>query len=247
MTRALPARVLIIGSSDGIGLALVEALTAAGSEVIGLSRSPAPDTLLHAGRDRDQPGYRHVVADVCADDYRDQLAAACDALGEIDACVYCAGIGEPFDPDRIEHEAATFATNLMGLVTTIEVVLPRMLARGRGHIVGLSSLADRFPDPGAPAYGASKAGMSAYLERLALTVRARGVHISNVRFGFVATKMAKSDIRPFEISPERAAQILVRCLTRRPIRLSYPLRMAALLWLVAWPSRVRVWLGSVVK
>jgi NAD(P)-dependent dehydrogenase (short-subunit alcohol dehydrogenase family) len=134
-------------------------------------------------------------------------------------------------------------TNLMGLVATIEVVLPPMLAAGRGHIVGLSSQADTFCDPGAPSYGASKAGMSAYLERLALAVRGRGVHVTNIRFGFVDTKMAVSPYLPFCISPERAARLVHRCLDRRPIRFTYPWRMAALLWLVSWPNRLRLWLS----
>lgn len=235
-------RALIIGSSDGIGLALARALLARGWTVAGLSRSSLDAARLelapeHAAR------YRHAVLDVCDHDFPASLAALCDELGEIDACIYCAGIGEAFDATQLARERAVFATNLMGLVSTVEAVLPRMLARGRGHIVGLSSQADCFPDPGAPSYGASKAGMSAYLERLALAVRPRGVHVTSVRFGFVDTKMAKSDIRPFMMSPERAARHILRCLGRRPIRYTRPLRMAALLWLIAWPNRIRLWLS----
>lgn len=233
-------RALIIGSSDGIGLALARALLARSWTVTGVSRSPLDPARLapeHAAR------YRHAVIDVCDQGFPARLATLCDGLGEVDACVYCAGIGELFDPSRLARERAVFTTNLMGMVSTVEVVLPRMLALGRGHIIGLSSQADRFTDPGAPSYGASKAGMSAYLEGMALAVRARGVHITNVRFGFVDTKMAKSDIRPFMISPERAAEHILRCLERRPIRYTHPLRMAALLWLIAWPQRIRLWLS----
>jgi short-subunit dehydrogenase len=110
-------------------------------------------------------------------------------------------------------------------------------------VIGLSSLADAFPNPGAPSYGASKAGMSAYLEALGLAVRAGGVFVTNVRFGFVDTKMAKSDVRPFMITPEAAADRVLRCMARRPRRYSHPWAMDALLWLISWPNRLRLRFG----
>jgi NAD(P)-dependent dehydrogenase (short-subunit alcohol dehydrogenase family) len=235
---------LVIGSSDGIGLALVRALLGRGHRVVGLSRSPlAPERLgLAPALAAD---YRHLVADVRDPAYRDQLSEACDQLGAIDVCVYCAGIGVTLDLDALDDiaESEVFEVNLIGLVRTIEVVLPRMLAAGRGHVIGLSSLADTFLNPGAPSYGASKAGMSAYLHALGLAVRARGVFVTNVRFGFVDTKMAKSDVRPFMITPEAAAGHVLRCIARRPRRYSRPWIMDALLWLLSWPNRLRLRFG----
>jgi short-subunit dehydrogenase len=236
---------LVIGSSDGIGLALVRALLARGFEVAGLSRSPlAPERL--AVTPEQAARYRHVTIDVRAPAYRDRLSEAVAALapdGGVDVCVYCAGIGVVLDPTNLAEESAVFGVNLMGFVHTVEVVLPGMLGRASGHIIGLSSLADTFPDGAAPSYGASKAGMSAYLERLGLGVRGRGVYVSNVRFGFVDTKMARSTVRPFMITPEAAAGRILRCMERKPRRMSHPWRMAALLWLLAWPTRLRLLLG----
>lgn len=237
---------LVIGSSDGIGLALVRALLDRGFDVAGLSRSPLPPERLNVAPEL-AARYRHVVADVRAPDYRDRLSEAAAELGAesggVDVCVYCAGIGEALDLAHLGEESAVFGVNLIGLVHTIEAVLPGMLALEGGHIIGLSSLADTFPDPGAPSYGASKAGMSAYLERLGLAVRKRGVYVTNLRFGFVDTKMAKSPVRPFLITPEAAAKRVLRCMERRPRRMSHPWRMAALLWLIAWPNRLRLLLG----
>lgn len=237
---------LLIGNSDGIGLALTRALLDRGVSVYGLSRSPSP--VSHAG-------YRHHVIDVSDPAFRGVLASACADLGRVDTCVYCAGIGHELDlgpgldlglglgqPELtglLERERDVFEVNLMGLVATIEIVLPAMLAARHGHIIGLSSLADRFCNPGAPSYGAAKAGMSSYLESMAFAVRKRGVTITNVRFGFVATKMARSDIKPFEISADRAAAVILACMRKRSIRVSHPWRMAALLWLVGFPARLR--------
>ena len=64
-----------------------------------------------------------------------------------------------------------------------------------------------------------------------------------VRPGFVDTKMATSDVRPFMISADEAAALVVRCMRKRPIRYTYPKRMAALLWLARWGPRLRIWLS----
>ncbi len=223
---------LIVGSSDGIGLALAGALVDAGWQVVGLSRSPSP---------LDRPGYRHQLVDVREPDYGERVAAAWRELESGDACIYCAGVGEELDPSRFEREVEVFEVNLTGAVRTAAALVPAMVAAGSGHFVALSSQADRLIDSGAPSYAASKAGLSSYLEGLALALRPRGVYVTNVRFGFVATKMAQSQVRPFEISAERAARLVIRCLKKRPIRCTYPRRMAVLLWLLRWPRRVRVW------
>jgi short-subunit dehydrogenase len=225
------ATALVIGSSSGIGRALCERLLDDGWAVIGVAR--------RAGLTR--PGYVHVIADVLDAGYRDALAAA---IGEqvIDACVYAAGIGHPLDVATLAGEAAVFATNLGGLALTAEVVVPAMVARGAGHLVGLSSQADRLISAEAPSYAASKAGMSAYLEGLAGALRPRGVAVSNVRFGFVDTAMAKAEVRPFLMSAPRAAAVIARVIARRPVRRTAPWRMAIVIWLIASGQRVRGWL-----
>jgi NAD(P)-dependent dehydrogenase (short-subunit alcohol dehydrogenase family) len=148
---------------------------------------------------------------------------------------YCAGIGDSFDLDRLAYDVATFETNLVGLVRTVEQVLPHLQAQGSGVFVGLSSMADAARSATAPAYGASKAGMSRYLEGLSLALRGSGVHLVNVRLGFVDTKMAKSEVRPWLLQPEEAsARILQRVLAENPpTRLNIPRRMAVLTSLAA--------------
>lgn len=223
---------LIIGNSDGVGLALTRQLLDRSWRVTGISRSPSP---------LESQQLRQLVLDVRAPEYGERLREVCDADGPFDACIYCAGIGEELDATSMANERAVFEVNLMGAVATAAVVMPRMVAAGQGHFVGLSSQADLLVNPGAPSYSASKAGLSSYLHGLALAVRSRGVYVTNVRFGFVATKMARAEVRPFEISAAQAAERVVRCLGRRPMRYTYPKRMAVLLWLYRWPARLRLW------
>jgi NAD(P)-dependent dehydrogenase (short-subunit alcohol dehydrogenase family) len=221
---------VIVGASSGIGLAFARRLTAAGWTVIGLARR---DSVFVHER------YRHVVADVRAPEFRATLGAVVG--GTPDLVVYAAGIGHEVDLATMANEADVFATNLTGAVITAEVFVPRMITARRGHLIGISSLADGLIDPHAPSYAASKAGLSRYLEGLALACRPHGVSITNVRFGFVDTAMAKSPRRPFMVTADRAARVIEQCIAGRPIRRSFPLRMAALMWLLAWRNRFAVW------
>ena len=224
-------RALVVGNSDGIGLALTRRLLAEGWNVRGVSRRASPVT--HAG-------YAHLVLDVAAADYRAALANWL-AGQPLAACFYCAGMGELFDPANLALESRTLAVNLVGAAATMEVVLPGMLAARAGHVVGLSSLADDGPSPEAPAYAASKAGLTSYLVGMALALRPHGVQVTAVRLGFVDTKMAKAAVRPFMVSAEKAAGVVLRCLGSRPIQLTYPKRMGALVRLLRWARSLRVW------
>jgi NAD(P)-dependent dehydrogenase (short-subunit alcohol dehydrogenase family) len=225
---------LVIGNSDGIGLALTRRLLADGVAVLGVSRRPAPI---------DSPRYRHLVIDVSAADYRERLAAFLDqsTTTPLSLCVYAAGIGELLDGADLTAETQVFRVYLLGAVETIAVVVPRFEAAGGGHFIGLSSLGDELRSAQAPSYGASKAGLSAYLINLGLALAPRGIAITNLRFGFVDTKMAKAPQRPFMISVDRAVDVILGVLRTRPLQRSHPWRMAALVRLLAWLTAPRIW------
>lgn len=226
-------RTLIVGNSDGIGLALTRRLLAAGHDVTGISRRPSP---LGAA-----DGYTHVVADVAAPDYPAVVRALVGERGPFALCVYCAGIGEPLDVQDLSPDVQVFRVNLIGAIETLAAVIPGMAAAGAGHAVVLSSLADEVLSPTVPSYAASKAGLSSYLGGLALALRARGVAITNVRFGFVDTKMARGRQRPFMIPVERAVDVIVKALKTRRARVTYPLRMALLVKVLRAAALLRLW------
>lgn len=230
MTRAL-----VVGNSDGIGLALTRRLLAAGYQTTGVSRSPSP--LAH-------PEYQHEVCDVAEASYSQTLARLLTLRGPFDVCVYCAGIGELLDLSDLSGELQVFRVNLLGLVATSNVLVPAMLAAGRGHLVGLSSIGDAALSAEAPSYSASKAGMSSYLGGLALALRPRGIAVSNVRLGFVDTKMAKSPLKPLMIDVEAAVDVLMRCLLHKPARLTHPWRMSWLVSVLRWLALIKLALPS---
>jgi NAD(P)-dependent dehydrogenase (short-subunit alcohol dehydrogenase family) len=227
-------RALLIGNSDGIGLATTRLLLEEGWQVTGLSRSASPCS---------GAGYHHVVLDVCAPELRETLQALLATRGPFDACIYCAGIGVELTPDDLRPDARVFEVNLMAAVATATVVIPAMVTARAGHFVVLSSLADELVSAAAPSYCASKAALSSYFEGLALALRPHGVAVTNVRFGFVDTKMARAPVRPFMITPARAAAVVRRALRRRRVRVSYPWRTAVLVRLLRWVTTWRLRLG----
>jgi len=224
-------RAIVVGASDGIGLVVAQKLVDASWDVLSVSRRASP--IEHAR-------HRTAVLDVRDPGYRRALSTFVEADGPLDVCIYCAGIGDVLDPATMQPEHDVFAVNLLGAVATGEVVLSRMVAAKRGQFIALSSLADVLISDETPSYAASKAGLSTWLSGLALALRPHGVTVTNVRFGFVDTKMAKATSRPFMMSADRAADYVLRAIEARPVRLSRPLPMVFLVGLFARLLRIRL-------
>ena len=216
-------RALFIGNSDGIGRGVTRRFLERGYEVTGISRSPL---------DVEDEGYVHHRCDVREARYGALLDEILEE-GPVDLAAWFVGIGDPLDLDDLPMDVRIMETNLGALVRTTAKVIPAMLARGEGHFIGLSSIADCLVSAEAPAYCASKAGVTSYLEGLGRAVAPRGVAVTNLRFGFVDTKMAKGRVKPFMMSVERAVAHFEHCCRRRPLRYSAPKIMVPLVWLRA--------------
>jgi short-subunit dehydrogenase len=205
-------RALLIGNSDGIGLSATKRLLTAEWNIIGISRSESPIS---------HPRYHHRIADISNSKY----PALLDELlleYSFDLCIYFAGIGELLDLKDMSNEARTIDVNLTCMVRTAAAVIPKMVETRKGHFIGISSLADTLLSAKAPSYHASKAGLSNYLGGLALALKPKGVFVTNVRFGFVDTKMAKGDVKPFMMSVEKAIDHLQTCIENKPVCYTAP-------------------------
>lgn len=202
----------MVGNSDGIGLATTKRLLDAGWNIIGISRSQSPIT---------NTNYHHRVADVCDKKYSKLLN---ELLLEyfFNLCIYFVGIGEMIDLSDMTNESRVIDANLTGMVRTAAGVIPQMVKKGDGHFIGVSSVADELLSAEAPSYHASKAGFSNYLRGLALSLKSKGVHITNVRFGFVDTKMAKGDVKPFMMTVEKAVDHMEFCIKKKPVNYTAP-------------------------
>ena len=111
-----------------------------------------------------------------------------------------------------------------------------MLARGHGQIVGISSLAADLPNPRAAPYGASKAGLTFFLESIDIELRPRGVAVTIVHPGFVRTPMLAelteiNERTPLALTAEQAARIIDRGIQRRTRLVRFP-------WTLGFVSRL---------
>lgn len=228
---AAPKTAILIGNSDGIGRKVTELLLTQGYQVTGLSRSSLDISHTH---------YRHLVQDVTSENYKLTLHEVISSLPRLDLCIYFAGIGDFINFDDLAFETKVFQVNAMGAVVATEVAITKMLKHGSGHFIGLSSIMDVTTSPQAPSYCASKAAVSKYWESLGLSLKGKNIHVSNVRFGFVDTKMAKGSSKPFIITADDAAEFILDVIAKPRIRATKPLLVSYLAWLLSLPTRLKL-------
>jgi short-subunit dehydrogenase len=128
---------------------------------------------------------------------------------------------------------------------TLEPIIPRMIARGRGHLAVVASVAGLRGLPYSPGYSASKAGVRAYGEGLRALLAPHGVGVSVIVPGFFDSRMTDRFMgaKPFMMSTERAVRIVRRGLDRRRARIVFPRLLA--LGLQA-TDLMPAWLGDAI-
>jgi short-subunit dehydrogenase len=126
--------------------------------------------------------------------------------------------------EATEQVQRIFATNIDGVINTIHPLLPAMIARKRGQIAIISSLAGIRALPSSPAYSASKACVRYYGEGLRGAIRKTGVSVSVVCPGYIKTPMTDANkfFMPFIMSAEKAARITAEGLAQKRGRIAFP-------------------------
>lgn len=185
-------RVVVTGASRGIGAAIVEAMAAAGADVVCCARDGAAlDGLVESTKQL--PGsVRAEVADLS--DWA-QLDAFVDgayaALGGVDVLVNNAGqvkLRDFLTTDESEWEV-TLRINLLAAVRCARRVIPGMVAQGGGRIVMMASSGSKYPEASWIDYAASKAGLAAVTTALAREYASAGVLVNAVCPGVIDTPM----------------------------------------------------------
>ena len=193
--------ILVTGASRGIGRAIAQAFAEQGDRVAVHHRDSAR---LAADVAAGLAGDGHVVvqADLTdPDDARRMVDRAWDALGGLDVLVNNAGVftAHPItEVSYAEWQAAwqqTLGVNLVGPANVTWCVVQRMVSGKRaGRIVNVSSRGAFRGEPGQPAYGASKAGLNAFGQSLAIALAPHGIAVATVAPGFVDTDMASTHL-----------------------------------------------------
>lgn len=228
MTRDRPFEsAVIVGASSGIGAALARRLGGEGTRVALLSRRGELLRAL-AGEIRDAGGvavvHEHDVTDRAA--VPALLDAITQEIGEPDLLIYNSGLLLPVGEDEFtaEKDIRMFDVNLLGAVAWLDDAAARMGARGSGTLVGVSSIAGDRGRRGAPAYGASKAGLTTFLEALRNRLAGRGVDVVTVRPGYVDTPMTEGMNTFWSVSAERAAELILHHARRGSVDVHVPRR-----------------------
>ena len=222
-------RVWLIGASTGIGRACAEALHAAGAVVcVSARKAAALDDFV-----AQHPGARALAMDVTD---AASVAQACDAAWGaegLDWVVYCAGHNQAHDathfdlPDMLRHQDV----NYNGLLRVLDAVLPMFLQQGSGHISVVSSVAGWRGLPNGLAYGPTKAAVTHVAETLYMDLQDKGIGVSVVNPGFVATPLtAQNNFQmPALLSPEQAAEAMLAGWSQGLFDIHFPKRFTG--WL----------------
>ncbi|MBW2535365.1 MAG: SDR family NAD(P)-dependent oxidoreductase, partial [Deltaproteobacteria bacterium] len=184
------ARVLITGTSKGIGYDTAVLLARNGHDVLATMRNPGASDLADVAKADSLP-LSVLPLDVDDDE---SVASLFDGIGPIDVLVNNAGIlsinaveDEPF-----EQYERVMQTNYFGAVRCVKRVLPEMRQRGSGCIVNITSIAGRIAYFASSAYAASKYALEAFTECLAQETRGFGIRVALVEPGIIDTPMATS-------------------------------------------------------
>jgi NADP-dependent 3-hydroxy acid dehydrogenase YdfG len=227
---------LVTGASSGAGEGIA----------LGLARAGAHVALVARRMDRLEALAERIAAEggtafaVQADLARpDAAVAAVDAararFGRLDVLVNDAGVmlNSPLEESRLADLERMIAINVTGLVAACHAAVPVMLAQGGGDIVNVSSIAARLANATSGVYSATKAAVSTFTEALRKEVTKRGVRVSVIEPGLIASELGEHI--PHAGTRERFAKMTAAWTPLQPADLA-----AAVLYIVTQPRHVAV-------
>ena len=233
-----PKSILITGASSGIGEALAYAY--AQSDVILYLSGRNKERLDKVADECCRQGafVNAVVLDVTDQKEMKEWIEAADTQNSLDLIIANAGIsggtgamaGEPVSQAR-----EIFDVNVNGVLNTVEPILNKMVERGSGQVVFISSLAGYRGWPTAPAYSASKGAVRFYGEALRGTLKETGVEVNVVCPGFVTSRITDANEfkMPMKMEADQAAQIIKAGLEKNKGRIVFPWPVAFVSWFLS--------------
>jgi short-subunit dehydrogenase len=165
---------------------------------------------------------------------KDSLTGLIQKMGGVDLVVISAGTGHLNRKLDWTIESDTIKTNVTGFAAMANVALKHFMEKGSGHLVGISSIAALRGGRAAPAYNASKAFVSNYLEGLRQKVMKLGlpVTITDIKPGFVKTEMAKGEGIFWAADVDKAAMQIYRAIKRRKSIVYITRRWRLIAWIL---------------
>ena len=208
-------KVIIIGASSGMGRELAK-IMAAHNYIVGIA-APQEDLLVSLQHEIPSTTYRRVL-DVCDDNARHILSDFINHMNGVDIVVICAGIGDRNPHLDFAIDKKTIDVNVTGFCAMTTTSMHHFIKQGHGHLAVISSIAGIRGNDTAPAYNGSKAFISNYLQGLRKKIARQKLHIdiTDIKPGFVDTKMAHTYTKPFwMISAHKAANYIFSGIKKR--------------------------------
>jgi hypothetical protein len=225
----MPGSVFLTGASGGLGEGMSRAFAKRGySLALTARRTDRLETLAAELRTAGSP--KVIVQSLDVTDYASVptvLADAASQLGGLDIVVANSGIGgsNPVGRGAFENARRVIETNLLGAMATIDAAVELFYRQGRGHVVGVTSVAAVRGLPLQGPYSASKAGLSRYLEAVRMEAGDKGIVVTDLAPGFIDTEINRHmPSRPFVVSAEKGTEEMVALIERRT-RFAYVPRM----------------------
>ncbi|MEM7507912.1 MAG: SDR family NAD(P)-dependent oxidoreductase [Pseudomonadota bacterium] len=235
--------VWITGASGGIGRAVVLAMASKGWRVYATARRE--DALQELANEADGTVVP-LPGDVTNLQAMHDCCARITGEGPMALAILNAGIYHPMRAQNFDAQKArqTFDVNLTGVTNALQPAMAHMIARGTGHLAITASVAGYRGLPNAAAYGATKAGLIAMAEALAMDLVDCGVRISVINPGFVETDATSVNEfkMPMLMQPEEAAAEIVKGLEKPGFEIRFPWQFALVLrTLGLLPNRAYIW------
>ncbi len=232
VSSVLPKHVLIVGATSGLGREMARIYAFNGCRVGVTGRRAAELASL-------QEEYPEQIVTECFDvtvpDITNRLEALVEKLGGLDLLIYNSGYGDPSEALDYRIDRQTTDINVNGFLAAIHFGWAWFIRQGHGHLAATSSIASIRGNRQAPAYSASKAFESIYLEGLHIKARHLKIplFITDIEPGFVDTKMAKGPT--FWKAPvTKAARQMVQAIQRRRFRVYITRRWRIIAFLFRW-------------
>lgn len=221
-------KIIIVGASSGIGCEIACKYVANENKVGITGRR---ENLLNELKKK-YPDQIFVSSfDVMSSDNQQKIKQLIEELGGLDLLMYNAGYGDASKELNFEIENTTTKTNVNGFVEIVNYAFNYFIQQGYGQIAITSSVAGVRGNGWAPAYSASKAFMSNYAEGLNIKAKKlkKDIVITDIRPGFINTKMAKGNKQFWVVRKEKAVIQIINAIKKRK-RVAYISRRW---WLIA--------------
>lgn len=228
-------KAIVIGATSGIGRELVKVLAENNYEVGITGRRH--ELLLSLQNEIRTQTYIKPFDISKADQAMQSLEELIQEMGGVDLVVINSGTGFINLALDWDKEIPTIDVNVIGFCAMANVAMRHFLQKKAGHLVAISSIAALRGGDVAPAYSASKAFMSNYMEGLRKKVfkmHQLPIAITDVKPGFVDTDMAKSPNKFWVASPKKAAEQIFQAIQKKKSIVYITKRWRLIAWLNKW-------------